>query len=862
MPASTLLLARDGTRRSISDSCALIQSAAGENLGTVLVFRDVTEEHAHREELLESEMRMRAITECARDAIIMMNPEGCICYWNPAAERILGFAKEEVFGKNLHAVVAPERYHEAYAPRFEEFRKTGHGPAMNTTRELRALHKKGHEISVELSLSAFRVRESWHTVGILRDITARKRAEQELLSTNRHLETATARANEMAVVAELESAAKSQFLANMSHEIRTPMNGVLGMVGLLLETPLTEDQRRYAQTARASGVALLDLINDILDFSKIEAHKLELEELDFNLHDLMEDVSEMMSLRAYEKRIALGFIVPAAVPAWLHGDPGRLRQILINLTGNAIKFTSQGEVAVRVGVVSENSEGVRLQFTVRDTGIGIPGEKLGRLFQKFTQVDSSTTRHFGGTGLGLAISKELAQMMGGEIGVRSEPGQGSEFWFTVVLGRAPTKEAARLAVPAELVGIRVLIADSHPLHRECLTALLTSWGIRSEEVVDGPSALRALITAKSAHDPFKLAIVDTGIPPEDGLALGRTIQRESKWKETRLMLCSSPEQVGRDAAWAEAGYVAVVNKPLRRAALLRGIERALLGKKEEVKPEVKSPTLSEELGQARILVAEDNATNQKVARGILAKLGFAAEVVGNGVEAVRALSSTPFDLVLMDVQMPEMDGLQATRCIRARDSKVLNREIPIIALTAHAAQRDQLQCREAGMSDYLTKPIEVPTLIQVLRKWIKPATSPEPSQSKGRSNLEQNDALPEKANLPVFDRADLLTRLMGDEELAQTIIEGFGSDLPEQIGRLRIALAGEDPLLVGQQSHKIKGSCATAGAKALSSVLESMERAALAGNLAGARALVSSLESELGRLIEVLAKEKPPESDR
>src|ERR1035437_4166777 len=410
------------------------------------------------------------------------------------------------------------------------------------------------------------------------NITAQKRAEAELLQTNFHLEAATARANQLAIQAELTSSPKSQFLANMSHESRTPMNGVLGMIGLVLDTDLTKDQRRYAQTVRTSGEALLALINDILDFSKNEAQKLDLETLDFSLHSLLDDFAGMMALRAHEKGLVLGCVVAPEVPSNLRGDPSRLRQILINLTGNAVKFTAQGEVIVRVRLVSETPSEVRLRFAVRDTGIGIPTDKLGKLFTKFSQVDSSTTRIYGGTGLGLAISKQLVEMMGGEIGVQSEAGQGSEFWFAVRLSKSTAREDAVLQPPADLRGVRVLVVDDRPVNREILLALLKSWGLRPAEAADGPAALQALAQAKAAQDPFVIAILDMQMPGMDGDSLGRAIKADSNLRETRLVMCTSLGQSGSSRHREAIGFVATLTKPVRRQELREILEAALSGK--------------------------------------------------------------------------------------------------------------------------------------------------------------------------------------------------------------------------------------------------------------------------------------------
>jgi PAS domain S-box-containing protein len=573
-------------------------------------------------------------------------------------------------------------------------------------------------------------------IGIVADITERKQAEAELRETNRNLEEATARAESMAAQAEQATRAKSEFLANMSHEIRTPMNGVIGMTGLLLDTELNEEQRRYAEIVRSSGESLLAILNDILDFSKIEAGKLEMETMDFDLRVLLDDFAATAALLAHDKKVE--FICAAApdVPAHLRGDPGRLRQVLTNLTGNAVKFTDHGEIVVRAGLESETEAEAVIRFSIKDTGIGIPAENRELLFQKFNQADTSTTRRYGGTGLGLVISKQLAEMMGGEIGAQSEEGRGSEFWFTARFAKQADRPRTESLPLADIRGTHLLIVDDNATNRGVLMAQLQAWGVRSEAVPDSDAALQELRRAKDAGDPFRAAMVDMQMPGMDGAALARVIKAEDALRETRLVLMTSVGQRGDARKMDEIGFAAYLTKPVRQDEIIGCLSVVLAGgaAAEPAKPIVTRHAIRElRRGLVRILLAEDNITNQQVAVGLLKRLGLRADAVANGAEAITALEALPYDLVLMDVQMPEMDGLEATRQIRNPSSAVRNHEVPIIAMTANAMQSDREECLDAGMNDYVSKPVSPQALVEALDRWLPRETATTTEQARAAS---------------------------------------------------------------------------------------------------------------------------------
>ena len=1104
------MLAKDGSEVWLGQNVQLLME---NNLpvGFQAVARDITDRKRAEKALQESKERFRLISTQALDAIIMMDHAGAISFWNPAAETMFGYTRQEALGKDLHQLLAPSRYHDDYRRGITQFQKTGEGPAMGKLLELTALRKDGAEFPIELSVSPARLGDQWYSVGILRDITVRKNTEEALarqsallsglldsipdsicfkdsrgiyLGSNAAFAERVGRSREEIIgatdedlftpeiaallresdratmddgitghaeewvsypdgrsvlldtlkaplktpdghvigllrisrditalmqaqeklrerekveqllvdlstefvnlssqdidagikralatmgafygaergyvlqfdetgaalnlthawrstglevdvstmqnlsptlfplglemlkhyehvfipsvsdlpamwyrektvfqswgwesvavvpmiyenatlgyialvtlqkrlladeetisllrvlgnlfanaikrkqaeddlvkaklVAEAADRAKSDFLANMSHEIRTPMNGIMGMTSLILDTDLTTEQRQYAELVMKSGDSLLTIINDILDLSKIEAGKYELDSIDFDLRTALEDFSELLAFRARESGLEFGCLVDPEVPSLLRGDPGRLRQILTNLVGNAIKFTHQGEITILVTLESEDEIHATIRFEIRDTGIGIPADKIDGLFQPFTQADASITRKYGGTGLGLAICKQLTEMMGGQIGVTSRENEGSTFWFTVRMKKQTHTAPGQEIAPADIAGVHILVVDHNALSRQVLMTMLTGWQCRCEEAVDAATALEKLRHAARGGDPFAIAIIDMMMPDTDGETLGDLIKRDPEIKDTVLIMATSVGKRG-DAARMEAiGFSAYLTKPVKRAQLKACLEavRGIRPLSEQGQPVlVTRHSLSEDQKRrVRILLAEDNPTNQILALKLFEKLGYRAEAVNNGLAAIQALQATPYDLVFMDVQMPVMDGMSATRRIRDGSGGVLNPRIPIIAMTAHALTGDREKYLAAGMDDYVSKPVVAAELARALSRWV--------------SVPLLREAAPIQREPVIFNRDTLAENLDGDEIQIREVLQVFLEDAPRQIAVLEKALAEADGLTVKRQAHTLKGAAGNVGAEILRSGAFEMEKAAADGNLA------------------------------
>jgi len=731
---ATMGIDRPGERRWMAVDTALLYDAIGQIKGAVALYADVTAPVKAQAALVESENRFRSLLNVMAEGVVMLDARARTSFSNPAATQILGTSPEQ-----LTRLLTRDTSWRVVDEDGKDFPTDEH-PGLTSLRHGRPLRNvivgihRPDDTLVWISINSEPVfktashdadRSAPHAAVItFHDITERKRAEEHLRHANLSLQAAVRRAEELATQAEQANRAKSEFLANMSHEIRTPMNGVIGMTGLLLETQLTEDQHRYAATIRSSGEALLTVINDILDISKIEADKLELESSDFNLVELLEDFAGSLAVKAQEKQIEFLCAADPTTPPYLQGDPGRLRQVLTNLVGNALRFTHAGEVSVRITPLAVEDAQITLRFVVCDTGIGIPRQKLPLIFEKFTQVDASTTRRYGGTGLGLTIARRLVELMGGEIGVESEDGRGSTFWFVVTLRRQTRPTVVKPTPLPDLRGVRVLVVDDNATNREILCAQLTAWGMAPMMAPNGPTALHLLAQTVGEATVPRLAIVDMQMPEMDGAMLGAALHRDERFATLPLIMMSSMGQDGEAWRAQQLDFAAYLVKPVRQSELQSTLQRVLgqeaaLREKAPVTGRASITKLTR--GDVRVLVAEDNAVNQQVAMGILRRMGAHVDAVASGREAVDALRQTPYDIVLMDVQMPDMDGLEATQHIRGGEATAAAAKLPVIAMTAHALQSDRDRCLSAGMDDYVAKPVNPQELYAVLERWLAKA---------------------------------------------------------------------------------------------------------------------------------------------
>jgi PAS domain S-box-containing protein len=809
----------DGTYRIMKDQMRLLRDESGKP----------TEIAGSRVDVTDERRLAQAIDRWYRsslDLACQIDIEGRYRRVNPAFTRVLGYEASELLGQPITHFVHPDDL-----ARTQQTLRAVWSSEEPLRFENRYRHRDGSYRWLQWDAHSYMDRGFVYASG--RDVTEAKQREEELARAK----LAADRANQ----------AKGEFLANVSHEIRTPMNGIIGMTELALDTELTDQQREYLRMVQSSALALLDVINSVLDFSKIEAGKLQMEVIDFTLRETLTSALKPLAIEADRKGIELLYDEGPGIPERLRGDPGRLRQVLVNLVGNAVKFTERGEVHVTIEKVGDIEGGVLLRFEVRDTGIGIPADKLDYIFEAFHQADGSTSRRFGGTGLGLSIASGIVEMMGGEILVESTEGVGSTFHFTVpfLLGQHPGRPPTLPGT--DLAGLRALVLDDHATNRRILEGFLGRMGMETVSVGSGTEALEVLDGSHRAGEPLDLVVFDVHMPGMDGFEFARRVRVDARFDKLVLLALTSAGRPGDGARCEQLKISSYLLKPITPTELRDAIQLTLAGDQPAEGSEARLVTrhsLREAWQSLRILLAEDNLVNRRLATHLLEQLGHRVTHAGTGREALDLLERERFDLILMDIQMPELDGVEATQIIREREARE-GGHIPIVAMTAHAMAGDRERFLAAGMDEYISKPINPERLREVVRTVARPGGS---GASGGgaivRSRTEKAPVSDSDApgGAATIDRKELLARVESDVGLLSTLVGVFKADRPNLLAAIQSALAGGDAGALGDAAHTLKGALAVFGVEPARSLAEQLEKMGRSGTLDGAAALVERLE--------------------
>ncbi len=759
-----------------------------------------------QEAIRKSEENFRILISNILDyAIFMLDPKGNVVIWNEGAQRLKGYSAEEICGKHF-SILYPQEDIDAGKPEHGLQEALKNSRFEDTGWRVR---KDGSRFFANVVITTSKDQN-----GILRgfskvtrDITESKIAEDKLIQSAEEMRILNAELEQARDQAQIASKFKSEFVANMSHEIRTPMNGIIGMCSILLKTKLDESQHQYAEAIRSAATALLTVINDILDFSKIEAGRIELEQSDFDPVRAVESACEIVAAQARTKELSLLSFIDPKMPKTLHGDSERLRQVIINLASNAVKFADSGEIVIKALVDSVHGNEINVRFLVIDNGIGMSEDEQNRLFQPFVQADGSISRKFGGTGLGLSISKSLVDLMNGVIGVESKKGEGSTFWFNIPFQFS--SEDLAINTHDELKGVRVLIIDDEPNSREILHSYVISWGMRNGSASNAEEALQLLRKAQEDNDPYSVAIVDLVMAGKNGIATAKEIFSDPLLSSTKLILLTAFDTPGLGAQAIDLGFKAYITKPVRQSLMLDCLTTVVCGGRSIIartSVERQTTSLPVQVSPSRtelVLVAEDHPINQAVAKLYLEELGFACHVVNDGKEVISALANNYYALILMDCQMPEMDGLMATSLIRKREAST-GLHIPIVAMTAHALKEDRLKCLAAGMDDYISKPVDLELLRSILDKWL-PLDS-----SAGRNEISYQLVMNAERDSTIPINIENLQTKFGD--FASEMTDMFVQETPNQLSALQMSLATNDLSAVLKKAHQLKGVCAAIGA--------------------------------------------------